>query len=550
MSDFEITKPYSLDVDTKAIKSSISETYDSSSQVANRDGNLIERTEFIIDTMLHSLPARVEQSDAHTVSEGTYAYFSVQLFNMDGDPYLATAIDISSATLTLEKSTSGGAFSSVGITQPTLSKGLGHIDTSILFKADEWEVDDLYKLSLSGVTVTNGTVHTLQHFVWNNLVSAVNDIDTEVDTILDIVTFPSVDSANDTTIAEVIGTKGDTVDGTSIISRIKQAIAQLVLVLADTLTIKTETNKIAGEIVKTGLIKTETDKIPATITKIDAIKSKTDNLPSNPASQTNIDLIKTETDKIPATIIKVDAVKAKTDNLPSNPASQTNVDLIKTETDKIPATITKIDGEVIKTSAIKAKTDNLPSDPASQTNIDLIKAKTDNLPATPANEATLTTILTEVVEVEKHLHSNECWFGDAVSPIAGVHEADEDSLIPFVIDSGNNTWGTAVCIIGTSDTPCSAGKTKFDIHEILITATERTNEPYIIRWSWGNTEAEAISAGNYSKVAIYPTTTARSAPITIQSRRITAGTKVWMNCKCANNTGTINFLIGFHEYDV
>jgi hypothetical protein len=68
----------------------------------------------------------------------------------------------------------------------------------------------------------------------------------------------------------------------------------------------------------------------------------------NPASQTNIDLIKTETDKIPAEIIKTSAIKAKTDNLPVNPASQTNIDLIKTETDKIPA-------EIIKTSYIQSQ---------------------------------------------------------------------------------------------------------------------------------------------------------------------------------------------------
>lgn len=233
--------------------------------------------------------------------------------------------------------------------------------------------------------------------------------------------------------------------------------------------------------------------------------------------------IKLETDKISAEVIKTTAIKSKTDNLPINPASQTNIDLIKTESDKIPATIVKVDS---------------------------IKSKTDNLPSTPANEATLTTILAELVEVEKHLHSNECWYGKASVPVSEINEADKNSLTTFQVDSGNNDFGTAICVLGTSDTPCLMGKTKFDFHKLLITNTERTNEPYIIRWAWGNTEAEALAAGTYSSTAYYPTATIRSAPVEVQGRRITAGTKVWMNCKCANNTGTLNFLFGFHEYDV
>lgn len=487
MSDFEITKPYSLDVDTKAIKSSISETYDSSSQVANRDGNLIERTEFIIDTILNTLPVRVEQSDAHTVSEGTYAYFSVQLFDVDGDPYLSTAIDISSATLTLEKSTLGGAFSSVGITQPTLSKGLGHIDTSILFKADEWEVDDLYRLSLSGVTVTNGVAHTLQHLVWNNLVSAVNDIDAEVDTILDIVTFPSVDNVGDTKIGEVIGTKGDTVDGTSIVSRIKQAIAQLVLVLADTLTIKTET-----------------DKIPATITKIDSIKSKTD-------------------------------------NLPSNPASQTNVDLIKTETDKIPATITKIDGEVIKTSAIKAKTDNLPANPASQTNIDLIKAKTDNLPSDPADQSLIDAKLGLTNDTATH----QTLLGYQNSLYQHVHQSAK--VYPTLADGIVVTGGTTAWTLGNfiEIIPANAIATMFDIHYINFETASATDFYEFVLYK--GTVGNEIEIGRVRTSRESATSGIPNVPIQIPAQM--ANTRI--SAKVASKTGgndTVTISVYYHIY--
>lgn len=184
--------------------------YDSSAITSNRDGNVMERQEFIIDSLLSAPPVRVTQSLSLTMVEGTYGYFNVQIYDTNGDPYLAADIDITAGTLVLEKSALGGAFSTAGITQPTLLKALGHIDSSILFKLAEWLPDDLYRLTLGGVTVTNGVTHTLQTFVWNNLISVVNDIDLEVDAILEHITVPAVDNTDTESIADVIGAKGDT----------------------------------------------------------------------------------------------------------------------------------------------------------------------------------------------------------------------------------------------------------------------------------------------------------------------------------------------------
>jgi hypothetical protein len=175
----------------------------------------------------------------------------------------------------------------------------------------------------------------------------------------------------------------------------------------------------------------------------------------------------------------------------------------------------------------------------------LIKTETDKLPALiitceHADE--------EATEVAKHFHSNECWFGKLAVPVPGVNESDKDSLTPFVVDSGSNSFGTAICVLGTLDTPCTVGMTKFDLHRILITDTERTGEPYIIRVTYGDTEAEGITAGHSTSTMIYATANAFSVPLHIQMRRISAGQKVWVNCKCASNTGTITFFIGFHEY--
>lgn len=199
-----------VDTEITAIQNTLTGTYDSALITSNRDGNTMQRQEFIIDTLLQTLPVNAVASQSSQVSEGTYGYFYVQLFDIDGNLYPELAIDITSATVLLEKSTLGGEFSVAGITQPTVNKGLGHVDLSILFKADEWAPNDLYRVTLSGIKVTNGVEHSIQQFVWNNVISIVQDIDDEVDTILQYLTVPAVDNTDDLTIADVIGMKNDT----------------------------------------------------------------------------------------------------------------------------------------------------------------------------------------------------------------------------------------------------------------------------------------------------------------------------------------------------
>lgn len=150
-------------------------------------------------------------------------------------------------------------------------------------------------------------------------------------------------------------------------------------------------------------------------------------------------------------------------------------------------------------------------------------------------------------EVERHHHNNEVWFGDAATPSANVHEADIASLTPFQVDSGNNTWGTALLVLGTSDTPSVAGMTKWDCHKVLVTATERANTLHYLRFTFGDSEAAGIAAGNSTVVAFYTTTTRMSA-IEFMAKRAAAGQKLWVNAKCAADTGTVDFVFGLHEY--
>ena len=156
-------------------------------------------------------------------------------------------------------------------------------------------------------------------------------------------------------------------------------------------------------------------------------------------------------------------------------------------------------------------------------------------------------------EVERHFHSRERWLGAAVTPSGETHVADNigTSKTAFRLDAGNNDWGAWVQTLGSSDTPVIFGSVKFDPHRVVITAVERANAVYFIQFAQGESGAAALSTGAYSDTVIQLTNTApRGQPFVIQSRRIIAGTKAWARCLCVGqNTGTIDFYFGIHEYE-
>ena len=153
----------------------------------------------------------------------------------------------------------------------------------------------------------------------------------------------------------------------------------------------------------------------------------------------------------------------------------------------------------------------------------------------------------EVYETEHHLHNNEIWFGDAAAPDAGVHEADRKSQTAFQVDAGDNTWGTAICVLGTSDTPVASGMTRFDLHKVLIVATERTGLVYL-RFTSGTSEAQGITDGNSTVVAFFVTAQFRNSAVGFISKRAHVGDKIWVNAKVVGDTGTVDFYFGLHEY--
>lgn len=156
-------------------------------------------------------------------------------------------------------------------------------------------------------------------------------------------------------------------------------------------------------------------------------------------------------------------------------------------------------------------------------------------------------ILEEVIEIETHLHSYERWRGLHGTP-TGTRFADETET-SWQIDSGNTVFGSWVQVLGTDDTPVDTGKTYFDWHRILITAVERT-VTYRVQFAFGAAGDAAVAAGDYTEVCIQVGVGALDPfPVTVQGLRHVAGTEAWARCRCNANTGTMDFMVGIHEYD-
>jgi hypothetical protein len=141
--------------------------------------------------------------------------------------------------------------------------------------------------------------------------------------------------------------------------------------------------------------------------------------------------------------------------------------------------------------------------------------------------------------IEHHFHNTERWYGKLVAGNE-INMLDSGSLNVFQANCGNNDWGTAICVKGTADVP-NPGTVEFDCRMIQIVATQRTGV-HLIRLAWGNTYADAITAGDFTEVVINPTSTGgRSSPIEVRTKELPVNTKLWVNVKGATN-GTVELI--------
>lgn len=159
--------------------------FDSSAVVANADGSLIERMEYLQTAVGGAAgQLRFQQSESTTVEDNAFQQFSISLIDINSGAITSVNINIAAISVEMAKSTAGGAFSAVGITQPTFAKADGRVYTSYQFLDAEWAVGDVYRLTVSDIVVTFGTEFAyVPMMVWSNMVTDIIDIDTVVDSI-------------------------------------------------------------------------------------------------------------------------------------------------------------------------------------------------------------------------------------------------------------------------------------------------------------------------------------------------------------------------------
>jgi len=162
---------------------------------------------------------------------------------------------------------------------------------------------------------------------------------------------------------------------------------------------------------------------------------------------------------------------------------------------------------------------------------------------------------TEKVHItEHHLHHHARWLALAAIPVGETHRADRFSpghASAFQIDAGNDTWGAWVQILGSSDTPISSNALFYDPHLIHISDSER-NVPYLIQFAHGDSPAIALADDEYTEFVYCSVGTGQVAERMaqqVQTDRHSVRTKLWARCFCpGQNTGTLDFYIGLHEY--
>lgn len=184
-----------------------------------------------------------------------------------------------------------------------------------------------------------------------------------------------------------------------------------------------------------------------------------------------------------------------------------------------------------------------------------ILTRTDKIDsaATDGLSGTANSVAYRVHENDRHNHHWERWSGVAAIPNGEIHVADSitDNPSPFQVDGGNDTWGAWVQVLGSSDTPAISGSVYYDFHQMDIVAAERANTTHFIQVALGTSGAAALAAGTYTDKVFHPQSVqGRPAPIVFETRRVAVTTKAWVRILAkGQNTGTLDFYIGHHEYE-
>ncbi len=181
----------------------------------------------------------------------------------------------------------------------------------------------------------------------------------------------------------------------------------------------------------------------------------------------------------------------------------------------------------------------------------VVDAETDKIDdaATDGLAGTANSLAFRIHEHDNHFHGREFWWGSDGSP--GEDTAiDANVDVPFVVISGDDTWGTAISIMGTDDIPANAGDVRYDARRVLVVDTDHATA-YRMRFIWGSgTSGEAIGAGQWSEFMFITASGPfiSGVPVNMMEPRGVVGEKMWCQVWNATNSSEVDFFYGVHGY--
>lgn len=151
---------------------------------SNRDGSLLERSEWIIQSITGTGGLEVFKDGPRTIETNSKTTFSVSLIDSDSGS-VATG-NITPGTYTIYKSTAGGAWSTVATGSTSKSDSLIYIDYT--FATLSWDEEDNFKVVFDGISASLSTqTHYIQDAIFTGRITRETDIEDKVDIIDSVV---------------------------------------------------------------------------------------------------------------------------------------------------------------------------------------------------------------------------------------------------------------------------------------------------------------------------------------------------------------------------
>lgn len=472
-----------------AIKAIDKDSFDSSSVIANRDGSLLERSEWIINA-LSSDPTKLTavQSIAEPVEENSIQQFTIAIADVNQGSIPEKDINLRSMKASMLRSRDGSDFILDGITQPIFEKETGIVFCTYQFLAKEWQPKDMYKLTVNGI-IANGSIPAM---IWSSLITKFEDTSTKVVTI----------QTNLKTVAD-----------------------ELINLIAQTDIIKSSIDTIANK------------QNEATYKKNDIQTNVIDNIKTIQSIQQNgVDLqtsLVTFKNEL-LNIISTTSINSDLLDLLNNinDKSDETIKAFDIESNKISLVdknITKLQqsNDILKTDIIKLQTMLLSI-------LDKLNSNENRIIIKDIKriDSTITNIALKLESIENYKSNREYWYGEN----QGTHLFDQESNIGWKIETqGQNKFGKEVKLSdGMND--------GYYLNRILLVVASLPNVPYRIRFYYGDnlfenasilTEVIYIKAGNLLG----------SVPLVMNAPLVFKDNKLWCNISCIKQA-SIDLLVG------